>query len=188
MSIFLGNKCQLFPGGGTYDEGRSKPEKRRIKMKKQQDLQLIIPGLILVTLLLAIVYSLLALQIELPVLVVNQNDQSPSNFKDSGDLLAYRWVAMAKAYEKANMLNHRLDAGELSAYRWNAMAEAYQRMGLLNYHDNPDDLMAYRWNAMAEAYQRMGLLNYHDNPDDLMAYRWNAMAEAYQRMGLLNLP
>ena len=46
--------------------------------------------------------------------------------------MAYRWEAMAKAYEKANMLNHQLDASELSAYRWNAMAEAYQKMGMLN--------------------------------------------------------
>jgi hypothetical protein len=163
-------------------------QKKGEKMKKQQDLQSIIPGLILAALLLAIAYALLPLQIELPAIGLNQKDQSASNIQDPGDLMAYRWEAMAKAYEKANMLNHRLDAGELSAYRWTAMAKAYENMGLLNYHDNPDDLMAYRWNAMAEAYERMGLLNYHDNPDDLMAYRWNAMAEAYERMGLLNLP
>ena len=138
-------------------------------MKKQQELQRIIPGLILIALLLAIAYALFALQIELPAISFNQSfnqsfdqkEQPASNFQDPGDLMAYRW---------------------------NAMAEAYERMGLLNDHDNPDNLMAYRWNAMAEAHERMGLLNYHDNPDDLMAYRWNAMAEAYERMGLLNLP
>lgn len=128
-------------------------------MKKQQDFQRIIPGLILAAWLLAAAYALFALQIELPVIGLIQKDQSVTNIQDPGDLMAYRWEAMAKAYEKANMLNNRLDAGELSAYRWNAMAQAYQRLGLLNYHENPDDLMAYRWNAMAEAYQKMGLLN-----------------------------
>ena len=128
-------------------------------MKKHLDLQRIIPGLILAAFLLAIAYVLLPLRIELPAISLDQKDQPASNIQDPGDLMAYRWNAMAKAYEKANMLNHRLDASELSAYRWNAMAQAYQRLGLLNYHDNPEDLMAYRWNAMAEAYQRMGLLN-----------------------------
>ncbi|NIW44711.1 MAG: hypothetical protein GWN30_08090 [Gammaproteobacteria bacterium] len=117
-----------------------------------------------------------------PVSEVNVSFQEPE------DILAYRWVTMARAYEKKGLLNDQMDAGELVAYRWNAMAQAFEKSGRLNYHSNPDDLLAYRWNALAQAYQEAGRLNYHDNPDDLLAYRWKAMAQAYEKLGLLTAP
>jgi hypothetical protein len=110
------------------------------------------------------------------------------SFQEPEDILAYRWLAMAKVYEEKGMLNNRLDDSELLAYRWNAMAQAYEDNGMLNYHSNPDDLLAYRWNAMAKAYEKMGLLNDKMDPDELLAYRWNAMAEYYAKLGLLNTP
>ena len=39
---------------------------------------------------------------------------------------------MAKGYERLGMLNYHDNPDDLSAYRWQAMAEAYEKMGLLN--------------------------------------------------------
>ncbi len=107
------------------------------------------------------------------------------NFEQAAENKAYRWIEMAKAYERNGLLNKETHPDEVLAFRWNAMAEAYERHGLLNDQTDPDEILAYRWNAMAEAYQRNGLLNFDSNPDDVMAYRWSAMAKFYDDNGLL---
>lgn len=159
-------------------------------MKKHMNFTVIVPGLILVSVLLVVGYQFIFTSqgIKFPSINLGLDRAASPDFRDPGDLMAYRWNAMAQAYEKAGLLNSRYDADELTTYRWNAMAQVYADQGMLNYHDNPDDLSAYRWLATARGYEALGLLNYHNNPDDLSAYRWNAMAEVYQRMGLLNTP
>jgi hypothetical protein len=112
--------------------------------------------------------------------------QAAFDYAAAADNHAFRWKAMAEAYERHGMLNYHDNPDDLSAYRWLAMARAYERLGMLNDALDPGDVMAFRWNAMAEAYAQRGLLNYHDNPDDLSAYRWLAMARAYERLGMLN--
>lgn len=95
-------------------------------------------------------------------------------------------AAPAKSVSEADTeFDYELAADQL-AYRWIAMARAYEKMGMLNVKVDPDDAMAYRWTAMAKAYERMGMLNNKMNPGDIDAYRWLAMARAYERMGLLN--
>ena len=108
------------------------------------------------------------------------------DYAAAADIHAFRWNALAEAYERQGMLNYHDNPDDLSAYRWLATARAYERLGLLNDGLDPGEVMAFRWNAMAEAYEQHGLLNYHDNPDDLSAYRWMAMAKAYEKLGLLN--
>lgn len=159
-------------------------------MKKYMTFPVIVPSLILIGLILIIGYQFLFISqgIEFPAINLGLDRASSSDIQDPGDLMAYRWNAMAQFYEKNGMLNNRLDAADLMAYRWNAMAQAYKSKGLLNYHDNPDDLLAYRWLATARGYEKLGLLNDGMDPGDLTAYRWNAMADWYRDNGLLNTP
>lgn len=81
------------------------------------------------------------------------------DYEAAAEVSAYRWLAMAKAYERMGLLNDEMDPGEVSAFRWEAMARAYERMGLLNDAMDPGDVAAVRWEATAKAYERMGLLN-----------------------------
>ena len=95
----------------------------------------------------------------------------------------------ALAAEAVDLADAEFDyeqAAENTAFRWIAMAEAYQRNGMLNYSSNPDDVSAFRWNAIAQGYKQHGMLNYASNPDDVSAFRWLAMAKAYEKMGMLN--
>ena len=126
-------------------------------MKEQTTLTKIAPSLVVVSLIAVISYLLVFLTrgIDLP----SASPQTITKSMSPGDLSAYRWNAMAQAYEQAGLLNNTPDAADISAYRWNAMAQAYEQAGLLNFHNNHDDLLAYRWNAMAQAYRQAGLLN-----------------------------
>jgi hypothetical protein len=81
------------------------------------------------------------------------------DFDQAADNMAYRWVAMGRAYERMGLLNDGMDAGDITAFRWEAMGRAYERMGLLNDGMDAGDIAAYRWEAMGRAYERMGLLN-----------------------------
>jgi hypothetical protein len=130
-------------------------------MKTQMTAPKFFPSLLIVVLAIAAGYvlAILTLDFNLQPFEVNFESSAPAGIQDPGELSAYRWTAMAKAYERMGLLNDNSTPGDLDAYRWTAMAKAYERFGLLNYHDNPDDLLAYRWQAMAEAYQKRGLLN-----------------------------
>jgi hypothetical protein len=108
------------------------------------------------------------------------------DYEQAAENMAYRWTAMARAYERHGLLNTETDPADIVAFRWTAMAKAYERNGLLNYKSNPDDVMAFRWLAMAKAYEKLGLLNDQLDPGDVKAFRWNAMAREYERLGLLN--
>ena len=118
--------------------------------------------------------------------ISDEVESSDFDYEQAADNLAYRWIAMAQAYEKAGLLNRKTDPGDLMAYRWNAMAQAYQRHSLLNYGSNPDDVMAFRWNAMARYYEQQGMLTNKMDAGDIKAFRWLAMARSYERLGLLN--
>jgi hypothetical protein len=126
-------------------------------MKEQTTFSKIAPSLVVISLIAVISYFLVFLAggIDLPF----ASPQTHTTSLSPGELSAYRWNAMAQAYEQAGLLNNSPDAADISAYRWNAMAQAYKQAGLLNFHNNPDDLLAYRWNAMAQAYKQAGLLN-----------------------------
>ena len=151
---------------------------------------------VLVTLLilsLAALFLLTACQSTIPVQaktvdadISDEAESSDFDYEQAADVLAYRWIAMARAYEKAGLLNRKIDAGDLMAYRWNAMAQGYKRQGLLNYGSNPDDVMAFRWNAMARYYEQHGMLTNKMDAGDIKAFRWLAMAREYERLGLLN--
>jgi hypothetical protein len=111
---------------------------------------------------------------------------SDFNYEQAAEITAYRWQAMARAYEEHGLLNDAQDPGEISAYRWNAMAAAYEKLGLLNNDTSPGDLMAYRWLAMARSYEKNDLLNeLREFNDDTVAFRWVAMARFYEKNDLL---
>jgi hypothetical protein len=117
---------------------------------------------------------------------VVDTEDSAFDYEAAADNFAFRWIAMARAYETAGLLNRKMDSGDLMAYRWNAMAAGYQRNGLLNYASNPDDVMAFRWLAMARYYEKHDMLTNKLDAGDIKAFRWLAMARAYERLGLLN--
>ena len=146
--------------------------------------------IVTITLLLAVSSMLAACgpTIEVQARAAEADDAFSAEFDyvAAADNHAFRWNAMAEAYERHGMLNYHNNPDDLSAYRWLAMAKAYEQLGLRNEALDPGDVMAFRWNAMAEAYERHGFLNYQNNPDDLSAYRWLAMAKAYEKLGLLN--
>jgi len=85
--------------------------------------------------------------------------------KQAADNKAYRWLAMARWYERHGLLTRgedKMDVGDIDAYRWLAMARWYEHHGLLTRgEDKMDagDIDAYRWLAMARWYERHGLLN-----------------------------
>ena len=113
------------------------------------------------------------------------------DYQAAADLSAYRWVEMAKGYERLGLLNEKaaltaLDAGDISAYRWLEMAKGYERLGLLNDKMDAGDLSAYRWVEMAKGYERLGMLNNKMDAGDISAFRWLAIAKGYERLGLLN--
>ena len=71
-------------------------------------------------------------------------------FSDPGDILAYRWLAMAKDY---------VELGSFASARGLVLARLEQqwRILLLNMDrltsiSDPGDLLAYRWLAMAKQY------------------------------------
>jgi len=146
--------------------------------------------IITITILLAVSAVLAAcgpaIEVQAKAAEVDVPVQAAFDYAAAADNHAFRWIAMAAAYERQGLLNYHDNPDDLSAYRWLAMARAYEKLGLLNDALDAGDVMAFRWNAMAAAYERQGLLNYHDNPDDLSAYRWLAMARAYEKLGLLN--
>jgi len=69
---------------------------------------------------------------------------------DPGDILAYRWLAMAKDY---------VDIGQLASIQGSSvsaagaeMASIVAKYGSLTAITDPGDLLAYRWLAMAKQY------------------------------------
>jgi hypothetical protein len=71
---------------------------------------------------------------------------------DPGDILAYRWLAMAKDYVQLGPLTsargYYLSAIALE------MTDIVSKYGSLNAITDPGDLLAYRWLAMAKQYER----------------------------------
>ena len=73
-------------------------------------------------------------------------------------VLAYRWQAMAKYYEKNPVIENDLtdfSAEDVLAYRWQAMVRYYAQAptngrNLADY--SADGVLAYRWQAMAQYY------------------------------------
>ena len=108
------------------------------------------------------------------------------DYEQAAENTAFRWVAMAEAYQRNGMLNYSSNPDDVSAFRWNAIADGYERLGLLNVHTDPAEVSAFRWNAIAQGYKQHGMLNYASNPDDVSTFRWLAMAKAYEKMGMLN--
>jgi hypothetical protein len=105
---------------------------------------------------------------------------------DPDDVMAYRWNAIARGYEKLGLLNDNMDSGDVNAFRWNAIARGYEKLGLLNDNMDSGDVKAFRWNAIARGYERLGLLNDNMDSGDVKAYRWLAMARFYEKNELLN--
>ncbi len=70
---------------------------------------------------------------------------------DPGDILAYRWLAMAKDYVEQGFLPspQGSDASVINS----AMASIVAKYGSLTSITDPGDLLAYRWLAMAKLYQ-----------------------------------
>jgi hypothetical protein len=155
------------------------------EMKKNKFFPVVVISLVLVSVFMLAGCQEAFLIQAMDIVIKPERDVSVS-FQEPEDLLAYRWLAKAKGYEKLGLLNDEMVAEDLVAYRWNAMAQAYEKNGQLNYHSNPDDLLAYRWQAMADGYEKLGLVNVRMDAGDLKAFRWNAMAEAYAKFGLLN--
>lgn len=69
---------------------------------------------------------------------------------DPGDLLAYRWLAMAKDYVELNPAI-AVQGSNVSAAGV-AMASIVAQYGSLTSITDPGDLLAYRWLAMAKQY------------------------------------
>ena len=69
---------------------------------------------------------------------------------DPGDLLAYRWLAMAKDYVELGSLASAQGA-KLSASA-TAMTAIVSKYGSLTAISDPGDLLAFRWLAMAKQY------------------------------------
>lgn len=75
------------------------------------------------------------------------------------DVMAYRWEAMAKFYERYLSSQNLtfFNASDSSAYRWQAMANFYASRPQLSADLttlNAADAMAYRWDAMGKFYAR----------------------------------
>ena len=117
-------------------------------------------------------------------------DQAPVHdcfdYEAAADNSAFRWLAMARFYERHGMLNQHTDPDDALTFRWLAMARFYESHGMLNQHTDPDDALTFRWLAMARFYESHGLLNQHTDPDDALTFRWLAMARFYESHGLLN--
>ena len=69
---------------------------------------------------------------------------------DPGDILAYRWLAMAKDYIKLGPLTSS-NGYNLSAIQ-TEMASIVAKYGSLTAITDPGDLLAFRWLAMAKQY------------------------------------
>jgi len=64
--------------------------------------------------------------------VAQRHSSAKAKTLDAGDVMAFRWLAMARGYERLGMLNTTMDAGDVMAFRWLAMARGYERLGMLN--------------------------------------------------------
>jgi hypothetical protein len=69
---------------------------------------------------------------------------------DPGDLLAYRWLAMAKDYVELSP-TASVQGSNVSA-AGTEMADIVAKYGSLTAITDPGDLLAYRWLAMAKQY------------------------------------
>jgi hypothetical protein len=75
---------------------------------------------------------------------------SLTEISDPGDVLAYRWLAMAKDYVE---LSPTVAAqGSSVSAAGAAMASIVAKYGSLTSITDPGDLLAYRWLAMAKQY------------------------------------
>ena len=54
------------------------------------------------------------------------------DYEQAAEAMAYRWQAMAEAYEKAGLLNDTISAGNADALRWQAIAREHENLGSLN--------------------------------------------------------
>jgi hypothetical protein len=69
---------------------------------------------------------------------------------DPGDILAYRWLAMAKDY--VDLSPTASAQGSVVSAAATEMANIVTKYGSLTAISDPGDLLAYRWLAMAKQY------------------------------------
>ncbi len=84
--------------------------------------------------------------------VITGKYSSLTAITDTGDILAYRWLAMAKDYIKLGPLTSS-NGNNISAIQ-KEMTSIVAKYGSLTAITDPGDLMAFRWLAMAKQYEQ----------------------------------